>query len=80
MTSSHPRPISISLNEERGKGGQTKLAHLLGWHYTDVWRTLTRRSLFTQSVELAMQQALEKLPYKSRATPMPTQKCCGAKA
>jgi DNA-binding transcriptional regulator YdaS (Cro superfamily) len=62
MTSSHLRPISISLNDERGTGGQTKLARLLGWHHSTVWRKLNGQSRITQADELAIQRALEKLP------------------
>jgi hypothetical protein len=74
MTSSHPRPISISLDDDCGTGGQTRLGRLLGWHNSTEWRKLTGRSLITQSDELAIQPLLEKLPFMSPATPMTTQK------
>jgi hypothetical protein len=41
MTSSDLRAICDSLNDERGTSGQTKLARLLGWHHSTVWRKLT---------------------------------------
>jgi hypothetical protein len=62
MTSSHLRPISISLNDERATCGQTRLARLLGWRHSTVWQKLNGQSPITQSDELAIQKALEKLP------------------
>ena len=52
------RAICDSLNDERGTGGQTKLARLLGWHYSTVWRKLNGKSPITQSDELAISQAV----------------------
>jgi len=58
MTPADLRVICDSLNDERGTGGQTKLARLLEWHYTTVWRKLTGRSPITESDTLAIQQAV----------------------
>jgi hypothetical protein len=58
MTPAHLRAICNSLNDERATGGQTKLAHLLGWHYTTLWRKLVGKSPITQSDELAIIHAL----------------------
>jgi hypothetical protein len=59
MTPADLRAITISLNDERGTGGQTKLARLLGWHHSTVWRKLSGKSPITQSDELAIIKALE---------------------
>jgi hypothetical protein len=53
------RAICDSLNDERGTGGQTQLARLLGWHYSTVWRKLTGRSQITRANELAIRSALD---------------------
>ena len=42
MTRADLRAITISLNDERDTGGQSKLARLLGWHHSTVWRKLKR--------------------------------------
>jgi hypothetical protein len=36
MTPAELQAITISLNDERGTGGQTRLARLLGWHHSTV--------------------------------------------
>jgi hypothetical protein len=36
MTLADLRAICDSLDDERGTGGQSKLAHLLGWHHSTV--------------------------------------------
>ena len=74
MTTSHPRPISISPNDERGSGGQTKLARLLDWHHGTVWRKLNGRGRITQSDELAIRQSLQRPPYNRPVKPNATQK------
>jgi DNA-binding transcriptional regulator YdaS (Cro superfamily) len=51
--------ICNALNDERGTGGQTRLARLLGWHHSTVWRELTSRSRITESDALAIQRAVE---------------------
>jgi hypothetical protein len=65
MTPAALRAITISLNDECGTGGQTKLARLLGWHHSTVWRKLNGKSPITQSDELAIRQALVSLPADS---------------
>jgi len=62
MTPADLRAIGDSLNDEHGTGGQSKLARLLGWHYSTVWRKLNAKSLITQSDELAIMQAMGTLP------------------
>jgi hypothetical protein len=59
------RAICDSLNDKRGTGGQTKLARLLDWNYSTVWRKLTGKSTITRSDELAIRQALISLPADS---------------
>ena len=59
MTPADLRAICDSLNDERGTGGQSKLARLLGWHHSTVWRKLNGRSPITTSDELAIRQAVE---------------------
>lgn len=59
MTPADLRAITISLNDEHGTGGQSRLARLLGWHYTTIWRKLTGRSRITQADELAILGAVE---------------------
>jgi hypothetical protein len=62
MTPSALRAICDSLNDERGTGGQTKLASSLGWHHSTVWRKLNGKSPITQSDQLAIRQVIEALP------------------
>jgi DNA-binding transcriptional regulator YdaS (Cro superfamily) len=59
MTPSGLRSLCNSLNDERGTGGQSKLARLLGWHHTTVWRKLNGKSRITPSDELAILKAVE---------------------
>jgi hypothetical protein len=40
MTPAALRAICDSLNDERGTGGQYKLACLLGWNQSTLWRKL----------------------------------------
>ena len=61
MTPSDLRAITNSLNDEHGTGGQSKLARLLGWHYSTLWRKLHGMSPITRSDELATRQALAAL-------------------
>ena len=44
MTPAELHPLCDSLNP----GGQSKLARLLGWHYTTVWRKLNGKSNITE--------------------------------
>ena len=62
MTPADLMAICNSLNDERGTGGQTKLARLLGWNYSTLWRKLTGKSRITQADELAITGALGKMP------------------
>ena len=59
MTPADLRVICDSLNDEHGTGGQSKLARLLGWHHSTVWRKLTGKSPITESDALAIHKALE---------------------
>jgi DNA-binding transcriptional regulator YdaS (Cro superfamily) len=58
MTPAGLRAITTSLNDEHGRSGQSKLARLLGWHHSTVWRKLTGKSSITHSDELAIRQAV----------------------
>jgi DNA-binding transcriptional regulator YdaS (Cro superfamily) len=58
MTPGDLRAICDSLNDERSTGGQSKLAHLLDWHYSTVWRKLTGKSPITESDAMAIRQAV----------------------
>jgi DNA-binding transcriptional regulator YdaS (Cro superfamily) len=51
--------ICNSLNDERGTGGQSRLASLLGWHHSTVWRKLNGQSRIAESDSLAIQRAVE---------------------
>ena len=53
------RSLCDSLNDERGTGGQSKLARLLGWHHSTVWRRPSGKSRITKADELAIRKALE---------------------
>jgi hypothetical protein len=59
MTPDDLRAICDSLNDERGTGGQTKLARLLNWHHSTFWRKLTGKSPITESDAMAIQKAVE---------------------
>jgi hypothetical protein len=59
MTPADLRAICDSLNDERGTGGQTRLARLLDWNYSTLWRKLTGKSAITESDALAIQKAVE---------------------
>ncbi|MDR3633740.1 MAG: hypothetical protein P4L84_07875 [Isosphaeraceae bacterium] len=61
MTPADLLAICDSLNDERGTGGQSRLARLLGWHHTTVWRKLNGQSQISQSDELAIRQAVASL-------------------
>jgi DNA-binding transcriptional regulator YdaS (Cro superfamily) len=61
MTPSDLRAITLSLNDERGTGGQSKLARLLGWHYSTLWRKVNGLSKITHSDELAIRQTVTSL-------------------
>jgi hypothetical protein len=61
MTPADLRAVCDSLNDERGTGGQSKLARLLEWHHSTIWRKLTGKIPITQSDELAITAAIMKL-------------------
>lgn len=58
MTPAALRAICDSLNGERGSGGHSKLARLLDWDYSTLWRKLNGLSKITRSDELAIRQAV----------------------
>ncbi len=60
MTSEELRSICDSLNDERGTGGQTKLARLLEWDASTVRRKLAGKTKITRSDELAIERAMQK--------------------
>jgi DNA-binding transcriptional regulator YdaS (Cro superfamily) len=62
LTPADLRAICDTLNDERGTGGQSKLARLLGWHHSTLWRKLNGLSPITQSDELAIRQAVVSVP------------------
>jgi hypothetical protein len=59
MTPADLRDITISLNDEHGTGGQSRLARLCGWHHSTVWRKLNGLSAITKSDELAIRRAVD---------------------
>jgi hypothetical protein len=59
MTPADLRAICDSLDDERGTGGQSNLARLLGWHHSTVWRKLTGKSPIIESDSLAIQKTVE---------------------
>jgi hypothetical protein len=61
MTPADLRAVCDSLDDERGMGGQTKLARLLHWDYSTLWRKLNGLSSITHSDELAIRQVVASL-------------------
>jgi hypothetical protein len=59
MTPADLRAICDSLNDEDGMGGQSKLARMLGWHHSTIWRKLNGKSRIINSDALAIKKALE---------------------
>ena len=59
MTPADLRTITISLNDERGMGGQWKLARLFDWDYSTLWRKPNGKSPITESDALAIQKTVE---------------------
>jgi hypothetical protein len=55
------RAICNYLNDDHDTGGQSRLARLLGWNYSTVWRKLNGKLKITQSDELAIRQAVGEL-------------------
>ena len=62
MSPSDLRFLCETLNDERGTGGQSKLARLLGWNHSTVRRKLNSKSRITPSDELAIMAVVEKRP------------------
>lgn len=60
MTPAELRAICDSLNDERGTGGQTRLARLLGWDASTIRRKLSGNSKISKSDALAIERVLEK--------------------
>ena len=54
MIPSTLRSLCYSLNGERGTGGQSQLASLLGWDYSTLWRKFNGRSPISQADALAI--------------------------
>jgi DNA-binding transcriptional regulator YdaS (Cro superfamily) len=63
------RRICDSLNNERGTGGQTKLARLLGWHPSTIRRKLSGKSKITKADELAIRSVIADLKSSSTYPP-----------
>jgi len=61
LTPADLRAICDSFDDEHGTGGQSKLARLLKWNHSTVWRKLNGKSRITQSNELAISGALGQL-------------------
>jgi DNA-binding transcriptional regulator YdaS (Cro superfamily) len=59
MTPADLRAICDSLNDERGTGGQSRLARLCGWNHSTIHRKLIGKSRITQADALAIQKAVE---------------------
>jgi len=58
MTPAGLRAICDFLYDKHCSGGQRKLARLLGWGYSTLWRKLNGKSKIIQSDELAVRQVL----------------------
>ena len=67
MTSTVLRSLFVGLSDERGTVGQAKLARLLGWNYTTLWRKLNGNSPITLSDELAIMKAVETMTNRPTA-------------
>jgi hypothetical protein len=59
FTPSALRAICDSLNDELGTDRRSKLARLLGWHHSTLWRKLAGKSRITESDALAIRKAVE---------------------
>ena len=75
MTHSALRVICDSLNDERGTGGQRRLAHLLEWDYSTLWRKLNGLSKITHSAELAIRQVITPLKAFGHSTVCEARTC-----
>jgi hypothetical protein len=50
--------VREALDDERGTGRQSKLARLLDWHHSTVWRKLNGKSAITRADERSIRDAL----------------------
>ena len=69
MTPEELRAICDKLNDERGTGGQTRLAGLLHWDGSTVRRKLSGKSKITRADELAIEKVLELSVARTPHTP-----------
>lgn len=46
------------LNDEHGRGGKTRVAELLEWDYTTLWRKLSGRTRLKRADERAIRDAV----------------------
>jgi hypothetical protein len=58
LSSSDLRALCDSLNDERGTGGQTRLAGMLKWDASTIRRKLSGKSRITYADELAIRAVL----------------------
>jgi hypothetical protein len=61
MTPAELRVACDSLNDERGTGGQTTLARLLGWDASTIRRKLAGKSKISRADELAVRHVAERV-------------------
>ena len=61
MPPTNVRAVCNSLDDDQGTGGRSKVARLLGWHSTTLWRKFNGKSAITHSDELAILKAMESL-------------------
>jgi DNA-binding transcriptional regulator YdaS (Cro superfamily) len=59
MTPADLRAVCESLNDEQGTSGQSRLARLVDWHQSTVWRKLNGKSPITAADAPAIQKAVE---------------------
>jgi DNA-binding transcriptional regulator YdaS (Cro superfamily) len=62
MTPAELRSICDSLNGERGIGGQTRLAELLGWNGSTIRKKLSGKLRISKSDALAIRAAVGEKP------------------
>lgn len=65
MTPAELRAICDSLNDERGTGGQTRLAELLDWDSSTIRRKLAGKTRITRTDELAIRNVTECLEIRA---------------
>src|SRR5271157_1712696 len=59
MAAAEFRSNCDSINNSQGRGGQSKLVRLVGWHYSTVWGKLNDKSRITESDAFAIHQEME---------------------